>query len=77
MKNADFIRELCNMMEIESTLDEDSCLLDIPEFDSLTIMSLVAYTDKNFHKKINFDALSTVVTVRELMDAIGRENFER
>ena len=76
MKKDDFCKDLAEMLEIDESLTADSDLSKIEEFDSLAIMSIIAYADQKFAKKINGQALSGITTVESLMAAIGSECFE-
>ena len=63
------------MIEIEADLSLDSNLKDYEEYDSMAIMSLVAYIHKNFGKQFNARQLNNIDTVQSLVDLIGEDSF--
>jgi len=79
MKKKEFIDELKDALEIE---DEDleitleTNLKDLEEYDSLSVLSIIAMIDKNFGKQISSADFAKVTTVSSLMDLIGKEYFE-
>ena len=79
MKTTDFINELKDALEIE---DEDqqitleTYLKDLEEYDSLSVLSIIAMIDKNFGKQISSTDFAKVTTISSLMDLIGIECFE-
>ena len=78
MKTEDFINELKEALEIE---DEDqeitvkTYLKDLEEYDSLSVLSIIAMIDKNFSKQIPSSEFAKVVTVGNLIELIGKEHF--
>ena len=79
MKKEEFIEELKDALEIE---DEDkkitleTNLKDLEEYDSLSVLSIIAMIDKNFGKQIPSADFTKVTTVNTLMDLIGKEYFK-
>ena len=79
MKKEEFIKELKDALEIE---DEDqqitleTNLKDLEEYDSLSVLSIIAMIDKNFVKQIPSTDFAKVTTISSLMDLIGKECFE-
>jgi len=78
MKKEEFIKELEDALEIEEdkhiTLETDLGYLE--EYDSLSVLAIIAMIDKNFRKQIPSKDFAKVTTVSSLMDLIGREHFE-
>jgi acyl carrier protein len=79
MKTKDFINELKNALEIEDedkeiTLETD--LRDLEEYDSLSVLAIIAMIDENFGKQIPSSDFAKVTTVKSLMDLIGKDYFE-
>jgi acyl carrier protein len=70
-----FMQELVELIEIEADLSLDSNLKDYEEYDSMAIMSLVAYIHKNFGKQFNARQLNNIDTVQSLVDLIGEDGF--
>jgi len=79
MKTEDFINELEEALEIE---DEDqeitlaTNLKELEEYDSLSVLSIIAMIDKNFGKQIPSSDFIKITTIKSLMDLIGEEHFE-
>ena len=76
MKKAAFIKELPDVLEIDEELTEESNLKDLEEYDSLAVLSLVAFIDEKFGTSLSSDELTEVTTVRSLIELIGEENFD-
>jgi len=79
MKTEDFINELKDALEIE---DEDqkitleTNLKELEEYDSLSVLSIIAMIDKNISKQIPSSDFLKITTVSSLMELIGKEYFE-
>lgn len=78
MRKEDFLTELFNVLEIESikNLTEDTILRDLPEYTSLSVLSIIVLVDENFNKKITAVELKGITTVKSLINLIGLDNFE-
>ena len=79
MKTEDFINELKDALEIEDEDQEitlETNLKDLEEYDSLSVLSIIAMIDKNFGKQIPSSDFSKVTTVSSLIESIGKEHFE-
>lgn len=75
MKISEFTKQLTDLLEIEDELSPETNLKDYEEYDSLAIMSLVAYIHKNFGKQFNARQLNQIDTVSSLIDLIGHDSF--
>ena len=73
----EFMVKLAELIEIEDDLSLDSNLKDYEEFDSMAIMSLVAFIHKNFGKQFNARQLNQVDTVESLVELIGSDTFTK
>ena len=71
----EFMVKLAELIEIEDVLSLDSNLKDYEEFDSMAIMSLVAFIHKNFGKQFNARQLNQVDTVESIVELIGNDSF--
>jgi len=71
----EFLVQLAELIEIEDKLSLDTNLKDYEEFDSMAIMSLVAFVHKNFGKQFNARQLNQVETVESLVELIGKDSF--
>jgi acyl carrier protein len=77
MKKQDFYDELIEFLEFERVeLTEDTVLKSLDGYDSMAVMSLIAFCDEKFAKKINAQQIQNLTTVGSLMDFLGREKFE-
>jgi len=79
MKIADFMNELKDTLEIEDEDQEitlETNLKDLEEYDSLSVLSIIAMIDKNFGKQIPSLDFIKITTVKSLMDLIGKDYFE-
>lgn len=57
MTKQDFLLELQELLQCETSLHEETVLTDLEEWDSLAFMVLIAFFDKNFGQRIVFDDL--------------------
>jgi acyl carrier protein len=77
MQKSQFIAELKNVLEFDQiALEEKSIFKEIPGYDSLSVMSIIAFVDEKFAKKLTAKQLQSLTTVKSLMDLIGPENFQ-
>jgi len=79
MKTEDFIRELKEALEIENEDQEITLktnLKKLEEYDSLSVLSIIAMIDKNFGKQIPSSDFVKVTAISSLMDLIGKEHFK-
>jgi len=78
MKTKDFINELEEALEIENEDQEitlETNLKDLEEYDSLSVLSIIAMVDKNFGKQIPSSDFIKITTIKSLIDLIGKEYF--
>jgi len=79
MKVDNFIDELKEALEVEDEDQEitlETNLKDLEEYDSLSVLSIIAMIDKNFNKQISSSDFVKITTIKSLMDLIGKEYFE-
>ena len=80
MKTKDFINELKEALEIEDEDQEitlETNLKDLEEYDSLSVLSIIAMIDKYFSKQIPSSDFVKVTTVSSLMELISKEHFDQ
>jgi len=80
MKTEDFVEELKDALEIEDEDKEitlETNLKELEEYDSLSVLSIIAMIDKNFSKQIPSSDFVKVTTVSSLMELIGKEHFDQ
>ena len=79
MKIDHFIDELKEALEIEDEDQEitlDTNLKDLEEYDSLSVLSIIAMVDKNFGKQIPSSDFIKITTIKSLIDLIGKKYFQ-
>ena len=79
IKTEDFINELKDALEIEDEDQEinlETNLKELEEYDSLSVLSIIAMIDKNISKQIPSSDFLKITTVSSLMELIGKEYFE-
>ena len=76
MEKSTFFSLLKESLEFEDIdFQENTNLKNIDGFDSMAIMTLIAFADEHFNKKLSAKKLASVTTIRSLMEIIGLENF--
>ncbi|HEX2394153.1 MAG TPA: acyl carrier protein [Bacteroidales bacterium] len=76
MKKKDFYKELVDFLELDvADLDENTEFKSIDGYDSMAVMSLIAFCDEKFSTKINAQQIQKLTTVGSLMDFLGSEKF--
>ncbi len=76
MKKQEFILKLQEVLELEKiSLDENTNLIELDEYDSLSVVLIKALVDKSFSKKLTGVQLASITTVKSFIDLIGIENF--
>ena len=79
MKKEEFINELKKALEIENEYKEITLETDlryVEEYDSLSVLAIIAMIDKIFGKQIPSSDFKKVTTVNSLIDLIGEEYFK-
>ena len=79
IKTEDFINELKDALEIEDEDQEitlETNLKELEEYDSLSVLSIIAMIDKNFGKQISSSDFIKITTIKSLIDLIGKDCFK-
>jgi acyl carrier protein len=77
MKKKEFIKELSDYCEFENKgFTLDTKFKSIEGYDSLSIMSIIAFVDEKFGKRITAIQLREMKDFGTLIKLIGVENFE-
>jgi acyl carrier protein len=80
MKKEEFFKSLQDVLEIDEAiaLTESTDLKNTKhfEFDSIAIMTLVAFIHDKFKRKFTAVQINNITTVKSLMELIGPEHFE-
>ena len=76
MNTQDFIEKLKEALEFEEIeITENTNLKQIEGYDSMSIMTIIAFVDENFSKKLTAKQLASITTVKSLKELIGQEDF--
>ncbi len=77
MKKKDFYDKFLEFLEIESisSLDENTMLKDLDEYDSFFVLTILAFIDDNFSINLSSKQLGDLETIGDLMTLIGNEKF--
>lgn len=76
MKTSVFLEKLQEELEEDQTLTMDTNLKELESYDSISLLSVIAFVDENFNKKIDTKQFKDIETVSDLANIIGKENFE-
>ena len=78
MKTNEFIGKLKDALEIKAdkAITEETDLRELNEYDSLSMLSIIAMIDESFEKRLSGLDFESITTVRSLMELIGKETFE-
>lgn len=78
MKKKDFIEELAEYCEFENEeeLLQDTLLKDIEGYDSLAVMTMIAFIDENFGVKLSASELEKITDFNSIIELIGEDKFE-
>jgi acyl carrier protein len=71
----DFISELGEELELQSTLELTTNIKELDEWDSLAAMVLIAYISRSFNVTMNANDIEKITTVQTIIDFIGVEKF--
>ena len=67
------IRMIEDMLDVElDSLNENSVLAEIPEYDSMTKLSLIVMCDDEFNKKLTGEQLIEFKTIKDILDFIEK-----
>lgn len=76
MKKNEFIKLLAEFCEFsESDFKNDTKFKSIDGYDSMAIMSMIAFVDENFNMKITATQIHELTDFESLMNLIGKEKF--
>ncbi|BAP29251.1 uncharacterized protein CHSO_0214 [Chryseobacterium sp. StRB126] len=76
MKISVFLEKLQEELEEKQTLNQETKLKDLENYDSISLLSVIAFVDENFNQQLDPDQFKNMETVSDLMSIIGLENFE-
>ena len=76
MTRQQLLAELKELWETEAELTLESNLKELEEYDSLSVLSLLAYIHRTFDKQFSARQLNNIDTVQSLIDLIGTDSFD-
>ena len=65
-----FLKNLCEILELETPPSPEKLLSEIEEWDSLAIVSFVAMADLKYKKTIQLSDIGKVTTVSDLYELV-------
>lgn len=76
MKTSVFLEKLREELEEDQELNLDTKLNDLENYDSISLLSVIAFVDENFNQQLDVNHFKDMETVSDLINIIGPENFE-
>lgn len=76
MKTSVFLEKLQEELDEKQKLTPETKLKDLENYDSISLLSVMALVDENFNQKLDPDQFKDMETVSDMMNIIGLENFE-
>lgn len=67
MTKEEFLVHLRDILQTEEALSEQTRLAEMEEWDSLSWMTLMAFFDRHFGKRITFEALGRCQTAADVI----------
>lgn len=71
MNKVDFLEKFVDVLQAEDDIDFDTKLEDIEEWDSLSMISTVAFLDKDFSIKVSIEEVKNFKTVGDIAKKAG------
>lgn len=71
MNLQEFIEDFSDILQTEEKIGVDTVLSDLPEWDSLAIMSLTAYFDSKLNIKLQMSDVNKFHTFADIVNKIG------
>lgn len=71
MNREDFLEKFIDVLQTEEKINFDTKLEDIEEWDSLSMISTVAFLDKDFSIKVSIDDIKNFKTVEDIVKKVG------
>lgn len=71
MNKKQFLEEMVEVLQTEDEITMDTVLEDLEEWDSLSIMSTMAFLDKNFGVKTNMADYKNMTTIVDIARKAG------
>ena len=71
MTRDEFIVEMQDVLQTESTVTAETSLADLAEWDSLAVMATMAYLDRNFGVKLSIADIKELKTIGDIAAKAG------
>ena len=71
MNREEFLEKLQDLLQRDDPLTPDMELRGLPEWDSLSMMSLAAFFDEHFNMTLAFADFEALITVDDLLKKAG------
>ena len=71
MNKTEFLSSFQNVLQTETILSDDTCLFDLEEWDSLAMITTIAFIDKNFGLKISIKDVQDFTMVSDIVKYLG------
>ncbi len=75
MTKEEFIAELAEEMEIETTVTAETNFQELDEWDSMGMMVLIGFVSEKFEVSLNAEDIAKLTTFESLIDKIGVDKF--
>ncbi len=72
----EFLDEITEILETDETVSIDTPLEGTDEYDSLAIMSLIAFFDDNFEMEVSGEQLVEIKLVSDLISLVGEDKLK-
>jgi len=71
MTKEEFLEQMQDVLQTDAELTMDTVLADLDEWDSLSMMALMAFLDKNFGVKVKIVDLKALATIADIAVKAG------
>ena len=71
MNREDFLENFKDVLQTDEEINFNTMLGDIEEWDSLSMISTVAFLDKDFSIKVSIDDIKNFKTVEDIAKKVG------
>lgn len=76
MTKSQFLSSLQEVLEVDVDLTEDTNLRELEGYDSMAVLSIIAFFDEHFQQTVDAERFEDVTTVSDLMGLIGHDRFD-
>jgi acyl carrier protein len=76
MKTDLFLKKLQEALEEDTPINTNTNFSELSNFDSMSIMILIAFIDENFNEKIPASQFKEIKDIKGLINSIGVNHFD-